>query len=94
MLLVAVPLLLGSARAPAAEPNRPNIVLILAVDMGFSDLGCYGAEIDTPNLDQLAASGLRMPPVLHHSALLPDARGASDRNLFPVGRHRQYDGRP
>jgi arylsulfatase len=39
---------------------RPNIVLILADDLGFSDLGCYGSEISTPSLDRLAASGLRM----------------------------------
>lgn len=39
--------------------NRPNIVLIMADDMGFSDLGCYGSEIETPNIDQLAVSGLR-----------------------------------
>src|SRR5580704_16669912 len=39
--------------------NRPNIVLILADDLGFSDLGCYGSEIQTPNIDQLAAGGLR-----------------------------------
>jgi arylsulfatase len=38
---------------------RPNIVVILADDMGFSDLGCYGSEIETPNLDRLAAQGLR-----------------------------------
>ena len=43
--------------APAAE--RPNIVLIMADDLGFSDLGCYGAEIKTPNLDALARKGLR-----------------------------------
>ncbi|MBN2314710.1 MAG: sulfatase-like hydrolase/transferase, partial [Sedimentisphaerales bacterium] len=39
--------------------TRTNIILILADDMGFSDLGCYGGEIDTPNLDKLAAEGLR-----------------------------------
>ncbi len=39
--------------------GRPNIVIIMADDMGFSDLGCYGGEIPTPNLDALAASGLR-----------------------------------
>lgn len=39
--------------------NRPNIVIILADDMGFSDLGCYGGEVRTPNLDRLAANGLR-----------------------------------
>ena len=39
--------------------NRPNIVLIMADDMGYSDIGCYGGEIHTPNLDRLAAGGLR-----------------------------------
>ncbi|MGB4729098.1 MAG: arylsulfatase [Thermogutta sp.] len=39
--------------------QRPNIVIILADDMGYSDLGCYGGEIETPHLDQLAAHGLR-----------------------------------
>ncbi|MFT4548208.1 MAG: arylsulfatase A-like enzyme [Verrucomicrobiales bacterium] len=41
----------------AAE--RPNIVLIMADDLGFADLGCYGGEIETPNLDSLARNGLR-----------------------------------
>ena len=39
--------------------DRPNIVLIMVDDMGFSDLGCYGGEVDTPNLNQLAKTGLR-----------------------------------
>lgn len=39
--------------------KKPNIVLIMADDMGFSDIGCYGSEIPTPNLDALAANGLR-----------------------------------
>jgi arylsulfatase len=46
---------------PAASPAhaRPNIVFILADDMGFSDIGCYGSEIETPHLDELARGGLR-----------------------------------
>lgn len=48
--------LLGAA---TARPSRPNFLLILADDMGFSDLGCYGGEISTPNIDRLAANGLR-----------------------------------
>jgi arylsulfatase len=39
--------------------QRPNVLVILADDLGFSDLGCYGSEIDTPNLDRLAAGGLK-----------------------------------
>jgi arylsulfatase A-like enzyme len=52
-------LCLSSSTVAATEPSRPNIVVILSDDMGFSDLGCYGSEIATPNLDQLAAKGLR-----------------------------------
>ena len=43
----------------AQEKSVPNIVLIMCDDMGFSDLGCYGSEIQTPHLDSLAAQGLR-----------------------------------
>jgi arylsulfatase len=43
----------------AAQSDRPNVLLILADDMGYSDIGCYGSEIPTPNLDALAKSGLR-----------------------------------
>ncbi|MGB6220822.1 MAG: arylsulfatase [Haloferula sp.] len=41
------------------EPPQPNILVIMTDDMGFSDLGCYGSEIETPTLDRLAAKGLR-----------------------------------
>jgi arylsulfatase len=50
----------ASALRPAlAAPRRPNIILIMADDMGFSDIGCYGSEIRTPNIDRLAAGGVR-----------------------------------
>ena len=39
--------------------KRPNILMILVDDMGYTDLGCYGSEIQTPNLDKLAAEGIR-----------------------------------
>lgn len=48
----------GTARD--SRRRRPNVLLILCDDMGFSDLGCFGSGIDTPNLDRLAAGGLRM----------------------------------
>ncbi len=47
------------ASEPAARQARPNIVLIMADDMGYSDIGCYGGEVRTPNLDRLAAGGVR-----------------------------------
>ena len=55
-LLLAPLAALHAADAPA---QKPNILVILADDLGFSDLGCYGSEIETPNLDRLAANGLR-----------------------------------
>lgn len=54
-----LPLVLALAASARGESAPPNVVVILADDLGFSDLGCYGGEIDTPNLDRLAAGGLR-----------------------------------
>src|SRR6187200_1499244 len=51
--------LIGVLCAPALAATRPNILFILADDMGFADAGCYGGEIATPNLDRLAANGVR-----------------------------------
>jgi arylsulfatase len=47
-----------STSAPATA-TRPNIIIMMADDMGFSDVGCYGSEIKTPNIDSLAANGIR-----------------------------------
>ncbi len=57
-------LLVGLLLAPPfilAKPDRtrPNFILIMVDDMGYSDIGCYGGEVKTPNLDQLAKNGLR-----------------------------------
>ncbi len=57
--------------APRPLPARPNIVLILADDMGFSDLGCYGGEIATPNLDRLANNGLRFTQMYNTARCWP-----------------------
>lgn len=57
-LFCSLALLCGTTFA-ATTPAKPNILLILADDLGFSDIGCYGSEIETPNLDTLAKEGLR-----------------------------------
>ncbi len=58
---LAVPGCVGTRPAARRQgaPRQANIILIMADDMGFSDLGCYGGEIHTPNIDRLAAGGIR-----------------------------------
>ena len=77
----------------AEDSSRPNIVLIMADDMGYTDIGCYGSEIRTPNLDSLARNGLRLT-VLQYFPLLPDPRGVVNRAVFPPGGDRPDDWRP
>lgn len=48
----------GYAGEPDVKPAPPNIIIILADDMGYSDIGCFGGEIETPNLDRLASHGM------------------------------------
>lgn len=59
LLVLCLPFLAQALPAAPALPAKPNIIVILVDDMGFSDLGCYGSEIPTPNLDKLAANGVR-----------------------------------
>ena len=59
----------------AVANERPNIVVILCDDMGFSDIGCYGGEIETPHLDRLAANGLRFTD-FHNNAKCSQTRAS------------------
>jgi arylsulfatase A-like enzyme len=83
LLLVAAFL---PGRSVAARPVRsaaaPNIILILADDLGFSDLGCYGGEIRTPNLDRLAARGVRFTQFYNASRCCP-TRASLLTGLYP-----------
>ncbi|WP_312336064.1 arylsulfatase [Sphingobacterium sp.] len=54
-----------------AQQKKPNIILILADDLGYSDLGAYGSEISTPNLDRLANEGLRLKQFYNNSICAP-----------------------
>lgn len=83
-LLVVSGILLLSviSTAQAAPAARPNIVLIMADDLGFSDLGCYGSEIKTPNLDQMAQEGLRFKRFYNAGRCCP-TRASLMTGLYP-----------
>lgn len=70
------------ARAGEELPKRPNIVVILSDDMGFSDIGCYGSEIATPHLDALAAGGLRYTQFYNCARCCP-TRASLLTGLYP-----------
>jgi arylsulfatase len=65
-----------------AVADRPNIVVILADDMGYSDIGCYGSEIETPQLDRLAAAGLRFTQFYNTGRCCP-TRASLLTGLYP-----------
>jgi arylsulfatase len=69
-------------RARAGAAPRPNIVLILADDLGFSDLSCYGSEIPTPNIDRLAERGVRFTDFYNQSRCCP-TRAALMTGRYP-----------
>ncbi len=62
--------------------QRPNIILIMADDMGYSDIGCFGSEIPTPNLDQLASKGIRFNQFYNGARCCP-TRASLLTGLFP-----------
>ena len=66
----------------AAEPKRPNVLLVMADDLGYSDLGCTGSEIRTPNLDALAANGLLFRQFYNGSRCCP-TRASLLTGLYP-----------
>jgi arylsulfatase len=71
-----------SAVEPAKPPAKPNILIILADDMGYSDLGCMGGDADTPNLDALAKSGILFPN-FHNQAKCAPSRASLMTGLSP-----------
>ena len=95
-LLVVTLAVAGAARA-VDPPRQPNVVVILTDDMGFSDLGCYGGEIATPNLDALAAGGVRFTRFYNTARCCP-TRASLLTGLYPhqagVGHMMDDRGKP
>ncbi len=93
-----IPHLIDSKPLAAEQTSRPNIILIMSDDMGYSDIGCYGGEIDTPNLNKLADGGLRFTQFYNTARCCP-TRASLLTGLYPhqagVGHmmnDRGYDG--
>ena len=66
----------------AAAADKPNIIVILLDDLGYSDLSCYGGEIDTPNIDALAENGVRFES-FYNSARCCPSRASLMTGLYP-----------
>ena len=75
-------IVIASVDAVESQPARPNILLILADDLGFSDIGCYGGEIATPTLDRLAAGGVRFRQFYNGARCCP-TRASLLTGLYP-----------
>ena len=73
-LLFASLILVQTGPAAPAHPNRPSFLLILADDLGMNDLGCYGSEIPTPQIDRLARGGLKFEQYYAASSVCTPSR--------------------
>lgn len=80
-LQLAFPMFAGAAEGSDAS-RPPNIVLIMADDMGWSDIGCYGGEIETPNIDRLAEEGLQFLQ-FYNNAKCTTTRASLMTGLYP-----------
>ncbi len=96
--LCAFALITAFAAAQSTRPaRRPNVIIVLADDLGFSDVGCYGGEIHTPNIDSLAADGVRFAQFYNMARCCP-TRASLLTGLYPhqagVGAMNQDLGKP
>jgi arylsulfatase A-like enzyme len=96
-LLIALGTCLPQHVNGQAPPPRPNVVLILADDMGYSDVGCYGGEVRTPSVDRLAREGVRFTQFYNMARCCP-TRASLMTGLYPhqagVGAMNQDLGKP
>ena len=80
-LFVAAILCFAAFYSDAMAQEQPNIIVILADDLGYSDLGCFGGEINTPTLDSLAENGLRCTQMYSTARCCPSRASSADRSL-------------
>jgi len=91
ILLLTMAMVIACTNPPdrSLEKERPNILLLVADDLGYSDLGCYGGDIETPNIDKLALNGIRFSR-FHTSPLCAPTRAmllsGNDNHIAGIGR--------
>ncbi|TWU30672.1 Arylsulfatase precursor [Novipirellula artificiosorum] len=83
MLSVFVSSSAAAVQACTFAADRPNIIVVLADDLGYSDLGCYGGEIPTPHIDALAKGGARFTQ-MYNSARCCPTRASLMTGLYPT----------
>src|SRR6187401_926033 len=81
-LVIALAAFSAIAAVGAENATKPNILVILVDDMGFSDIGCYGSEIPTPNIDKLGFNGLRFTQFYNAARCCP-SRASLLTGLYP-----------
>jgi arylsulfatase len=81
-LMLGGALLAGCSSVQEKKDERPNIILLMLDDMGYSDLGCYGGEIQTPNIDKLASQGIRFTQ-MHNTARCCPSRASLLTGHYP-----------
>ena len=75
---------ISSRQQPSPSATRPNVILIMSDDMGYADLGSYGAtDIKTPNLDRLARDGVRLTDAYANGVLCSPTRAALISGRYP-----------
>lgn len=83
-LFLALGFALGCGRSAAQDASRPNFVVLLADDLTYRDIGCYGGQARTPNLDRLAAEGMRFTSCFQAAPMCSPTRHCLYTGLYPV----------
>jgi arylsulfatase len=87
MLALSVCVTLAVAQSASANASAPNIVIVVVDDLGYSDFGCYGSEIQTPNIDRLADHGIRFSQFLSENKCNPSRTSLMTGQYYIRGYH-------
>src|SRR5688500_17362056 len=77
-------LLFGASAAAERKPLRPNVIVVLVDDLGYADFSCYGGSVKTPNVDRLAAEGIRFTQYYANSPICSPSRAALTTGQYAI----------